>query len=421
VFVHRCKSRLGIGAAVLLVSLTGLAQAEWNWPRWRGPEGTGHTAETGVPVKWDARDIIWKTPLRGRGQSSPIVWGERLFLTTALDGGKERVVLGVDRKSGKVLWEQTAWKGEPEKSHVMNGWASATCCTDGERVVAFFGKGGLHCYSVEGKPLWSRTDLGPFDGPWGTAACPIIVGEMVIQNCDALGEAYLLAVDRKTGKTVWKTPRPLPLRGGWSTPLLVSAGSRQELVLNGEAMVVGYDPATGKPLWTCKTFNGRGEPSPAAAHGLVYLVNGLAGDVYAVRPGGSGDITKSHMAWHTPRKVGRDQPSPIVVGNYLIVTSMDGIAVCYDAVKGTELWKERLQGKFTSSPIAAGGLIYFQSESGETYVLKPGPKMELAAKNTLGAPSDEIFRASLTPSDGQIFTRSDRMLYCIGQRKSASR
>jgi outer membrane protein assembly factor BamB len=400
--------------------MAGLLRAD-NWPRWRGPDGTGHTAETGIPVKWDAQAVVWKTPLKGQGQSSPIVWGERIFLTTALEKGRQRVVFCVDRRDGKVLWEQVAWKGEPEKSRPDNGWASATCCTDGERVVAFFGKGGLHCYDADGRHLWSRTDLGPFAGPWGTAASPVIVNDLVIQNCDAQKEAYLLAVNKQTGKTVWKTPRDMPQNGGWSTPVLVKVDGRQELVLNGETAVTGYDPASGKKLWWCKSFVGRGEPTPAPANGLVYVVSGLRGDMFAVRPGGSGDVTKTHMVWRAPRATGRDQPSPIVVGNCLLVSNMDGTVTGYDPAAGKELWKkERLSrsSRFYSSPIAAGGLVYYQNDAGETFVLKPGHKMELVAENSLGV-TDEVFRASLTPSEGQIFIRSDRTLYCIGQRKGA--
>lgn len=417
-FAGRRIFRSWIGAVVLVGCMAGLLYADGNWPRWRGPDGTGHTADPAIPAKWDAKSVVWKTPLKGHGQSTPVIWGERIFLTTAMDKGKERVVFCVDRNNGKILWEQVAWKGEPEKSHPMNGWASATCGTDGEGVYAFFGKGGLHGYSVEGKHLWSRKDLGTFEGPWGTAACPILFGDLVIQNCDAADKAYLLAVDRKSGKTVWQTPRETPLKGGWSTPILIKGDGWQELVLNGETAIIGYDPATGKQLWKCKSFIGRGEPTPAWGNGMLYVVNGLRGDIYSVkRPGGAGDITQSHMAWHTPRKEDRDQPSPILVGNFLTVTSMKGTVTGYDAMNGKELYKGRIEGAFSSSPIAANGLVYFQSDAGETYVLKPGAKMELVAKNTLGAESGEVFRSSLTPSDGQIFTRSDKFLYCIGQRK----
>ncbi len=407
-------SRL-LGALALVASL-GVAPsfgADSNWPGWRGPSGDGHSAETGLPVHWNARSVVWRTPLPGRGQSSPVLWGDRVFLTTALEDGRQRIVLGVDRRDGKVLWQRVAWTGTPEKSHPMNGWASPTCATDGERVVAFFGKGGIHCYTADGKPLWSR-NLGPFAGPWGTAASPVIVGDLVVQNCDAEQEAFFIALDKRTGRTVWRAPRDVPDRGGWSTPVLVRAGGRDELVLNGAKAVTAYDPATGKMLWSCRSFNGRGEPTATPGHGMVFLVNGLQGDMYAVRPGGAGDVTRTRMAWHTPRRSGRDQPSPIVVGDDVLVSSMDGILTCYEAATGKELWKERLDGKFTSSPVAAGGLAYFQSDDGTTFVVAPGPAPRVVARNEVGAPAGEIFRAGLALSAGQVFARSDRALYCIG-------
>jgi outer membrane protein assembly factor BamB len=196
----------------------------------------------------------------------------------------------------------------------------------------------------------------------------------------------------------------------------VQAGSRQELVLNGANAVIAYDPATGKQLWSCKSFNGRGEPTATPGHGLLFLINGLPGDIYAVRPGGEGDVTRAHMAWHTPRRSGRDQPSPLVVGDYIVVMNMGGIATCYEAKTGKELGKERVTGKFSSSPIAAAGRAYFQNDDGMTFVLEPGPTMKIVARNALGVGAGESFRASLSPSAGQIFSRSDRALYCIGSR-----
>lgn len=399
-------------AAVLGSTLPGLT-ADSNWPQYRGPHWDGHAVESGAPTQWDARSVVWKTTLKGRGQSSPVIWGDRIFLTTALENGKQRVVLCVNRKDGKVLWEQVAWTGMPEKTHTMNGWATPTCATDGERVYAFFGRGGLHAYTVEGKPAWSR-DLGSFEGPWGTAASPMLVGDVLVVNCDAERDAYLLAVDRKTGKNVWKTPREVPERGGWSTPVLVPAGDKQEIVVNGANATTGYDPASGAVLWTCKSFAGRGEPTATPGHGLVFMVNGLKGDMYAVRPGGRGNVTSTHMAWHAPRQGGRDQPSPIVVGNYVLVADMTGITTCYAADSGKVYWKERLEGKFSSSPIAVDGRAYFQNEAGTTYVIEPGPSMKLVGRNKLDAPLSEEFRACLTPSAGQMFARSDRVLYCIG-------
>jgi outer membrane protein assembly factor BamB len=398
----------------LCFGLTGLiaSAADGDWTQWRGPAGDGHSTETNVPVEWDAKSIVWRTELPGDGQSSPVIAGDRIFLTSALERGRERLVFAVDRKKGKIVWKQIVWKGEPEPSHATNGWASASCATDGKHVVAFFGRGGIHCFDVNGKKLWSK-NLGTFEGPWGTGASPILVDDMVIQNCEAEGEASLTAFDVRTGDVVWKTPRDIPEKGGWSTPVLVDTGSRRELVLNGFNGVSSYEPATGKKLWFCKSFAGRGEPTATPGNGLVFLINGLAGDIYAVEPGGSGDVTKSHMAWHTPRKAGRDQPSPIVVGDVLIVVSMDGIGIGYDTKSGRELWKERLGAKFTSSPIAAGGLAYFQSDAGETFVIKPGPKLDIVHRNTLPAAQDETFRASLAPSQGQMFSRSNKVLYCL--------
>jgi outer membrane protein assembly factor BamB len=417
-YTHRIIS-LSFTTAICLLIGQPAATVEPSWPNWRGPDGTGHSTESALPVRWDAKSIVWKASLRGSGQSTPIIWGDRIFLTSALDNGKTRLVFCLSRKDGKPLWEREAWTGTPEQTHKMNGWASASCATDGERVVAFFGKGGLHCYTVEGKHLWSR-DLGTFPGQWGTGSSPIIVGNLVIQNCDAAGQGLLMGLDKQTGKTVWETKRPVPERGGWTTPILINAGKRQEIVLNGEKAVTAHDPATGKLLWSCKSFAGRGDPTVTFGKGLVYAVNGQPGDIYSIRPGGEGDVTRTHMAWHTPRSGGRDEPSPTQVGDYLIVPTMSGITTCYECATGKVLWKERLNGAFSSSPIVVGGLVLIQNEAGETSVIEPGPKFKLIGENTLSSPKAETFRASLVPCGGQIFSRSDHTLYCIGTGKTGS-
>jgi outer membrane protein assembly factor BamB len=403
-------TRLGLVAlAVGIFSCTANLAAEANWIRWRGPRGDGHADEAGLPTRWYESSVLWKTALKGRGQSSPTIWGERMFLTTALDGGKQRLVFCVDVRDGRVLWEHVAWTGEPEKSHVMNGWASATCVTDGEVVAAFFGKGGLHAYSLDGQLLWSR-DLGMFEGPWGTAASPVIVGDLVIQNGDSDRDAFIEAFDRKTGKSVWRRSRPE--HRGWSTPILVPHGGREQLVLNGHTGVTAYDPATGAELWFTKNSNGRGEPTVTPGPEFLYVVCGLGGDMYALRLAGSGNSPQ--VVWTAPRRGGRDLPAPIVVGDYVIVSTLSGIATCYDAKSGKEYWKERLGGQFSSSPIAIGSLAYYQNEAGETVVIEPGPTLRVIARNSLGAGPGEIFRASLTPLGGRIYSRSDTCLYCIG-------
>jgi outer membrane protein assembly factor BamB len=394
---------------------TSLAAASTNWPRWRGPLENGHTLDVKLPTQWSDADLAWKTALPGEGQSSPIIWGDRIFLTAALNKGAERLVLCVDRPTGKILWQQTAWKGEPEPVHIMNGWASPSCVTDGEIVVAFFGRGGLHAYTVDGAPLWSK-NLGKFESPWGVSACPILVDDVVVQNCDADVDAYIAAFDKRSGQEVWKTKRRD--HRGWSTPIVITAPSgRREIVVNGHEGAQAYDPKSGAELWFCKGFNGRGEPTVTPAGELLCVVNGLSGDFYAVKPGGNGDVTASHMAWHTPRKGGRDCPSPIVVGRFIIVCDMAGVATCYDAVDGHVYWKERLTGKHSGSPIAANGLVYFVNENGLTTVIEPAETLKIVATNQLTPGSDEeIFRASPTPCDGRLFIRSTKILYCVGKK-----
>ncbi|MEX0701768.1 MAG: PQQ-binding-like beta-propeller repeat protein [Planctomycetales bacterium] len=406
-------------AAIALGSTHSRVRAEENWPRFRGPHQDGQSQEEGLPVRWSAADVAWRSPLKGEGHSSPVSWGERIFLTTALERGRQRVLQCFDRKDGRLLWEQVAWTGAPEPSHKMNGWASATCATDGERVYAFFGHGGgLFCYTVDGKLVWNKgnDELGDFPGPWGTAACPVIVGELVIQNCDADENSYLLAVDKHTGKTAWKTTRP-PLRG-WSTPILFEANGRQELVVNGEKGVQAYDPETGKELWFCQSFDGRGDPSLILAEGLVIAVNGKPAPVYAVKPGGSGDVSATHRAWVTQRGGGRDLPSPVTVGTQVLIVSMQGILVSYDLTTGKELWKERIGGNYSASPVAYAGQAFFTSEEGETVVVNPDSNPRIVARNKVGSTADEIFRASLALSEGQVLLRSDGALYCIGRRSA---
>ena len=408
--MHRVQHSVVFIAAILV---TALCSAETNWPCWRGPAGTGVSSATDLPVKWDSSNVRWKTDLLGQGHSSPVVWGDRIFLTSATEGGRKRIVMCLARGTGKTLWSHVAWTGEPEQSHRMNLFASATCATDGERLVAFFGRAGIHCYDLEGKRLWSR-DLGRFEGPWGTAASPLLYGDLVIQNCDAEDEASIVGLDVTSGKTVWQTPRER-LRG-WSSPLLVETEQRVEVVVNGELGVNSYDPLTGKELWFCKGDRGRGSPTVTRYGDFLITVSGRPGPMFATKPGGSGTVNETHEVWRTIRKGGRDLPSPIVVGKYLIVVSQrTGLATCYDAASGEELDRARLGGNFAASPVAAAGLAYVPNEAGKVFVLKPGKKLEVVAANTVGSADTEIFRASIAPSQGELLVRSDSVLYCIGR------
>jgi outer membrane protein assembly factor BamB len=398
-----------LSVCLLLLAFSTLA-AE-NWHQWRGPQSNGHSRATNIPTTWTADSVTWKTPIPGVGQSTPVTWGSRIFLTSASDNGNQRHVYCVDSSSGKILWQRKAWEGTAEPSHSMNNRASATCVTDGERVIAFFGRGGIHCFDLDGTPLWSK-QLGSFPGPWGTAASPIIVGPLVIQNCDADETAFITALDKKTGEPAWKVERQ-GIRG-WSSPVAITRGERKEVVLNGHSAVTAYNPANGDILWTLKTTAGRGTPTVTPTADFLITLCGLSGDMIAVRPGGNGDVTSSHVLWRTPRSGGRDLPSPIVVGNYLLIARLrPALVTCYDVSTGHKLWTERMEGGFSSSPIVANGLVYAINESGTTYVIKPGPKPQVIATNKLGAGTEEIFRASPTPFDGHLLLRSDRVLYCV--------
>lgn len=399
--------------ALLSVQI-GLAQAETRWPRWRGPRGDGHSTETDLPVTWNQSAVAWRTALEAEGESSPIVWDNQMFVTATRDGGRQRLLVCLDRRDGNVLWQKTVdYDGEPEPLHKMNSFASPTCATDGEVLVAFFGRAGLHAFTLDGRPLWSKR-LGKFESPWGPAASPVIVDDLVVQNGDADSDAFLAAFDKHTGREVWNVPRPN--HRGWSTPVVIEADGRRELVLNGHEGVAAYDPLSGKQHWFCRASTGRGEPTVTpGGDGLLYLVCGLVGDMYAVRPGGEGDVTATRMAWHTPRRVRRDLPSPIAIGDYLLVTSMEGIVVCYDAATGDPLWQQRLGGNYSASPIAAAGRAYFSAEDGTVSVIEPGPKFNLVARNTIAPEEDEVFRASPAACDGRLYLRSDRAVYCIGK------
>lgn len=394
-------------------------RAESSWTCFGGPEGGGRSAETRLPVKWDASAVLWKTPLKGTGQSSVVSWGDRLFVTSGAPNGRTRWVFCLQRETGKILWERAVAVERPEVIHKMNTFASSTCVTDGERVIAFFGAGGLHCFDLDGKPQWSRA-LGRFPGPWGVAASPIVAGDLVIQNCDAEGPCSVVALNKKTGEPVWTTPRAEAERGGWSTPIVIDAGGRRELVLSGESGVNAYDPVTGRALWFSRSPAGRGEPVPTFANGLLYVVCGLAGNTYALKPGGNGDVTTTHRVWEARRVGGRDQPGPAVVGDFVLISSMSGILTTYDAKNGKIHFSERLGGAIAASPLIANGLVYFQMESGEVVVIKPGRSLEVVARNPLGSAHDEIFRAALSPIDGRLYTRSRGLVYCIagGEKKS---
>ncbi len=397
----------------LQLGVSGWAEEEWN--AFRGPTGMGIENQK-TPMNWNVNSIKWKTQITGSGQSSVIQSGEKLFLTSADKEGGLRFLHCLDKNTGDLLWKREVKNTREEAVHRMNTWATPTPVTDGNKVLAFFGPAGLHCFDLEGKKLW-EIDLGEFPGSWGVAASPVIVDGMVLQNCDSTGPSRLLALDLNSGKTIWETKRETKPRGGWSTPIVISVQGKRQIVLNGEFGARGYSLADGKELWFCKSFNGRGSPVPFYDGKLVFVVNGKPGDLYAIDPTGKGDLTGTHMKWHAKRNGGRDLPSPVSVNGLVLVTSMSGVITCYDATNGKTLWIDRLTGAFSGSPLVSNGHYYIQNEAGQTYVIEPDrKKLKIAGKNSLSPGEEEIFRATLSPISGMIFTRSQSTVYCIAKK-----
>ena len=299
----------------------------------------------------------------------------------------------------------------------MNSRATATCATDGSRVFASFGNGGIYCLSAkDGSEIWKK-ELGEFDTRrWGTASSPIIVADAVIQCCDGDNLAYLVSFDRKTGKVKWKTPRSK--NRSWSTPTLTKWQGRHLILLNGHSGMSAYDVKNGEELWHNLGGSGRGAPSVVAANGLAIAISGRSrgdGDMIAVPLSARGKVTRDKEAWRIKRG-GRDLPSPIIFGKYLLACNhRPGIATCYELATGKLLWKKRLSRGFSSSPISVNGLVYFLDQKGETTVVRPGPRYDAVAQNKIEVAKNEVFRAGLMPADGRIYLRSDRTLYCIGK------
>jgi outer membrane protein assembly factor BamB len=392
-----------------------------------------------VPLTWgEQENVLWKTPLPA-GNSTPVTWGERIFLTAASANGDERQVMCVSTADGKVLWKQTASRGvEPGRTHNWNGYASASCATDGERVYAFFGTPGLFCYDIEGRLLWKHT-FGVFTSAqgWGTAASPFLFEDLVIQNCDNDGPQALppnqkgeqtapmalVALDKRTGRVRWTAPRDQGR--GFSTPRLMSvADGRVDLVLNGPLAVCGYDPRTGQERWRCtRTAPGDaqrfGEPMPVCDGETLFVQSGRPGPCQAIRLPGSGDVTGTHVQWQQTRKGHRDVASPIAHEGLVYAADNKGILTCYDLHDGKEVYNERLGGaaKPVASPVLVRGKMLFLLDDGVTVCVEPGRAFKVAGRNRLGSGNQLDFIASPAVAAGRIYLRSQTHLYCIGSKQ----
>ena len=415
-------------AACLCVLLFNAASPAGNWPHWRGPEANGVSDEKNLPARWGPEEnVAWKLPLPGLSGSTPVVWGERVFLNAA--EGDDLFLWCVDRAKGAPVWKQRLGGGNVKmRKHNMS---SPSPVTDGRGVWVMTGTGVLAAYDFAGRELWRRDiqkDYGEFGLNWGYASSPLLHEDslyvQVLHGMNTDDPSYILRIDKKTGKTLWRVERPTDAErespDSYSTPALLRYGKATEIVVTGGDYVTGHDPATGKELWRAGGLNPDKNPfyrivaSPVVAGGLVYVPTRVR-PLLALRPGGRGDVTKTHVAWSFPN--GPDVPSPVTDGKYFYVVNDRGIVWCLDAKTGQEVYgQQRLKpGTYSASPVLADGKLYATNEDGLTSVVKAGPQFEILAENSLG----EYTLSSPAVSDGQIFLRTSNHLYCIGKRAAA--
>jgi outer membrane protein assembly factor BamB len=452
--MNRCVLR---SAAILLLSAAllpvqpGKARApEVHWPAFRGPNASGIAEGFATPTRWNVpagENVRWKTTIPGLGHSAPVIWGNNLFITTAISGqtnaelkvglygdiksvqddtSHKWMVYCLDKRTGKILWEKVAYTGVPKiKRHPKSSHASSTPATDGKHVVVMFGSEGLYCYDMKGKLLWKK-DFGVLDSgfymvpaaQWGFASSPIIYEDKVFLQCDVQKGSFVAAFNVKDGSEIWRTPREdVPT---WSSPTVHRSGDRTLLLLNGYKQIGGYDAATGKEVWRLKGGGDIPVPTPIVAHDLVFITNahGRMAPIYAIRLDATGDISlgenatsNKYVAWSVPRD-GAYMITPLIYGDYLYNSKNNGVLHCFEAKTGNRVYQERLGDGttgFTASPVAADGKLYYSSEDGDIYVIKAGPKFEVLAKNEMG----EICMATPAISEGVLFFRTQGHVVAI--------
>ena len=388
-----------------------------DWPGWRGPRGDGVSDEPTLPVRWTGADnVAWKTPIPGKGHSSPVVRGDRVFVTTCVEDKEERRLLCLGRRDGRVLWDRLVLKGKLEGLHKLNSRASSTPAADERHVYVPFLDGAnvvVACYDFDGKEAW-KTSPGVFASKHGFCSSPVLHKDLVIVNCDHDGDGYLVALDRATGATRWKTDRPNKTRS-YCVPILVEAGGKKQLVMSGSLCVAGYDPDTGRQLWIIDGPTEQYVSSLVFLDNVLFLTAGFPTYHYmGIRPDGEGNVTTSHVLWHhskVPPREGSYVPSPIARGKWFFVVSDQGWCNCFEAKTGERKWLRQFGKHHSASPVAANGLLYFPADDGETWVLKASDTFEVVARNPLG---EECY-ASPAVARGQIFLRGDKHLVCIGK------
>ncbi len=404
-------------ALTFVLAGAAVSHAE-NWPCWRGPRGDGTSLEKNVPVEWDAttnQNIAWKVEIPYGGHSSPVVWGDRIFVSGADEAKSRRMLMAFDRQNGKRLWEIDVEDAPLEKKHKLNSWASGTPSTDGKLVyVTFLDQKEMlvAAYDMDGHEKW-KVKPGIFSSVHGYCSCPVLFEKTVIVNGDHDGDAYLVALDRENGSTVWKTPRENRTRS-YCTPIIRDIGGRTQMILSGSKCVASYDPRSGKRHWILDGPTEQFVASPVENKGLIFITGGFPDKhILAIDPSGSEKINEaSHVKWHHLNKGVSYVPSPVAANDYFFCVSDDGIASCYDAVTGDVKWQKRLGRHHSGSLVAAAGRVYFPDDDGITHVVNAGPEFEVVATNKLG---EEMY-SSLAINNAQILIRGEKHLYCIGKQ-----
>ncbi|MHA3770044.1 outer membrane protein assembly factor BamB family protein [Verrucomicrobiota bacterium sgz303538] len=418
--------KLPLVSVVTLAISVSISSAE-NWPAWRGPKGDGVTSETNLPLHWSATENVkWKIDLPERGNSTPIVWENRVFLTQAQ--GQRRTVMCVDRKDGKLLWQEGPTWSEPERTHNTNPTCSSSPVTDGERVIAWFGSAGIWCWDLNGKELW-HVDLGKQDHEWGYGSSPVLHGDLCILNFGPGPRSFLVALNKKTGQEIWRKdvpPATVPegpgapqgYSGAWSTPVIVNTGSRTELIASMPGAVRSFDPQTGKELWHSDGLNPLSYSDPLVADDVIVGMGGFGGFALGVKTGGSGDVTATHRLWQEKRSAQR-LGSGVVKDGLIYMVNEPGIIQCIEPKTGKVRWQERPQvpgGRAStwSSLLLSGDRLYLETQASDTLILKAAPTFEQLAVNTLG---DGLSNSSVVASNGELFIRTHKHLWCIGEGK----
>jgi outer membrane protein assembly factor BamB len=444
------------GAAPTTISMPG---GEFFWPQFRGPGGEGHVTQTGLPLEWtDAegttKNVAWKSPIPGLGWSCPVINGDQVWLTSAVEfpkppkpveppapetsapaatpapsdaaaaapapppNPKPEVyapislrALCYDRESGKLMRDVEVFHIEnPGRIHKKNSHASPTPVLEGDKLYLHFGRHGTACITTAGEIVWKTQEL-VYEHRHGPGGSPVIFNDLLLISCDGTDVQYVVGLEKATGKIRWKSPREG--RMAYTTPLLVDVDGKTQMISSGGDAVIGYEPATGKELWRC-TYDGYSlVPRPVIGHGMVYICTGYDNPgLIAVRLGGSGDVTETHLAWEIKKAYAPRNASPILVGDELYIVSDNGIATCVDAKTGETVWQERLGGNFSASPVFVDGRIYLLDEDGKTHVIKPGKEFEKLAENVIDART----LASLSVAGKAFYLRTDTSLYRLENR-----